>query len=231
MFSRIMKYLNRKIRSFSVNFNTPSNYYMFFIMNYVRYFKYNRSIPLQHVATYEVLVNFKTILDSISVDFYLAYGVLLGAYRNNDFAGRPADVDLWIKAEHLTIVLNNLELLRKNGFQIIKLKVNKGIVNIQPPMGSPISLKPCKKKADGFYRPSKLDEKEIIELKNDIIISKIPREKDWDETHLGMKMDFSSNCKILLYKSFFLIPDNTEEFLERTYGPNWKIPVVKSRFN
>ena len=229
MFLRIIIYIKRKIRNLSVNFNTPTKYYKFFPMNYVRYFKYNKSIPLKHVATYEALVNFKRILDSISVDFYLGGGVLLGAYRNNDFAGRPKDVDLWIKNDHLTKVFKNIELLRKNGFYVVKLKVNKGNVNIQSPMGSPITLKPCKKDADGFYRNNKLDEKEIIKLKNDIIISTIPRQKDWDKTYKGMKMGFSSNCRILLYKSFFLIPDNTEQILVKQYGPNWKIPTVRKK--
>ena len=52
------------------------------------------------------------------------------------------------------------------------LKVNKGIVQVQPPMGSPISLIPCHKDDEGFYSRSKLDEKDIARAKNNPIISR-----------------------------------------------------------
>ena len=219
------KYIKRKIRNFSVNFNTPSSLYRYFPLNYFRYLRHKKLIPLQHVASYEVLVKFKKILNNISVDFYLASGALLGAYRNNKFAGRPRDIDLFIKAEDLTEIFKNHKLLFSNGFKIDKLKINKGIVNIQPPMGCPISLMPCKINSDGLYKRVKLNLEEIIKFKINATISKIPREKEWNKSHLGMSLNLLENNKILLYKTFFLIPKNTKEYLQNKYGKNWRIPI------
>ena len=217
--------IKRKIRSFSVNFNTPVKFYRIFPSNYFRYFKYKGSIPLKHVATYEALVKLKTIFDQISVDFYLAQGALLGAYRQNNFAGRPKDIDLFIKDTDLKKVFKNFKYLHKNGFYIVQLKVNKGIVNIQPPMGSPISLMSCEKGTNGLYKRSELEEKVINEIKINLKISRWPREKDWDKSHEGMEIDFSKKCWVLLYKSYFLIPVNALEKKKKKYGSNWRTPL------
>ena len=228
MILRTTNYIKRKVRSFSVRFNTPINYYRFFPFNYLRYFKYGKLVPLRHVATYEVLLNLKKTLDQINVDFYLAQGTLLGAYRNNNIAGRPKDIDLWIQSDHLSKVFKNLNLLLKNGFRIVHLKVNKGIVQIQPPMGSPISFMSCEKNNDTSYRRSKLNESEIALIKGNPIISRKPRDENWDNLHYGMKMFFTNNSSTLLHGTRFLIPDNTLQFLEKKYGPNWRTPINTS---
>lgn len=220
----LIKLIRRKIRGVSVNYNKPTAYYMFFPLNYIRYLKYGRQVPLKHTATYEAMVRLKSALDEIEADVYLIQGALLGAYRNNAFAGRPKDVDLLIKSEDLKRVFRNLRFLREKGFLVEHVKVEKGIVNIQPPMGAPISFMVCDKQ-DGFYTRSKVDEAEIARAKIDPdIVTRKPRDDGWDDLHYGMKLDLSSDVTTLLHGTSFRIPDNTVEFLERKYGPDWRIP-------
>ena len=60
------------------------------------------------------------ILKKQKIDFFLLGGTLLGAVRQESFAGRPADIDLGIKREDLQKFIDAFPLLIKSGVKNIK---------------------------------------------------------------------------------------------------------------
>ncbi len=84
-----------------------------------KYPLYFRLPAMQIYALHTVLKFFK-ILKPLKINFFLVGGCLLGAVRQESFAGRPTDIDLGIKEEHLPKLLNAIPLLIKNGTTFIR---------------------------------------------------------------------------------------------------------------
>lgn len=54
------------------------------------------SVPERHEAAVRTLALAKTVLQNISVPFWLSHGTLLGAIRDHDFIAHDSDIDLGI---------------------------------------------------------------------------------------------------------------------------------------
>ncbi len=62
----------------------------------------NTELSLQeiHEACFELLVKIRSLCDKIGIEFWLAYGTLLGAVRHQGFIPWDDDVDLWMTRDH-----------------------------------------------------------------------------------------------------------------------------------
>ena len=177
-------------------------------------------LPLLQIYAVHTLINFLKTLESKKIKFFLNGGTLLGAVRQESFAGRPTDIDLGIKEEQLNKLLECLPLLIKNGARSIRHWKDLEYINI-----------PSKKleRLQILYRYMLVD----------IVVCK--------KEHLGKKKLWFTKCersydrKILtfpleplipvkLYGKEFLAPHSPEIYLEKKYGKNWKIPDKKQFF-
>ena len=102
--------------------NTKVNYLFFLLLSIYLKFKYPLyfSLPSRHLYSIHIIIKFLKILKKQKIDFFLIGGSLLGAVRQESFAGRPSDIDLGIKKEQFKKLLELLPLLIKNGAKTIK---------------------------------------------------------------------------------------------------------------
>ena len=166
---------------------------------------------------WQCLCDMKKILDENNQEFFLAYGTLLGCVRNNDFIPYDNDIDIGIFYDNFDInIINKIKeskLFRvasqcgdiENGFEITFIHTN----NV------PIDIFIYYKIKDNYYYCTSFDEKIYFEKGNYCTVW--GQCYKWGHTIKGLiSFPFKS--------SHFLIPSNFEEYLEESYGKDWKIP-------
>ena len=97
------------------------NIYKFLVINIYLRLKYPKYIglPTRHLNTFIKFLNFNKILKRNKINCFLLGGTLLGAVRQESFAGRPTDVDIGIKdfdEKKLKNCIN--EIIEKGGEKI-----------------------------------------------------------------------------------------------------------------
>ena len=201
-----------------------SGFYLYFYLavfflrfRYPLYYRLSsRQIYALHITT-----KFLRILKPQKIDFFLLEGCLLGAVRQESFAGRPIDIDFGIKEDQLQKLLNAIPLLIKNGAKLIRKefydKFDEKIQKIQ-------ILFPCILVDVAVYKKINVGEKEMWAgeiYKND------PKKVNGVTFPIA---DLENLITIEAYGKKFLSPANPEIYLEKIYGKNWKIPDKKQFF-
>lgn len=147
------------------------------------------------------LLSFKTVLDSLQIEFGLIFGTLLGAVRDNDFIPYDDDIDVYINEHHRQKLLNNIEALEKVGFSV--MRYNRDLISFSR-QGVYIDVYIFRKPTFG---PMKCNE------------YRIPRRY------------LATFGKLNFLDTEFLIPNLHLGFLEHAYGNNWRIPKINSPAN
>ncbi len=156
--------------------------------------------------TRQQLLRMKEKLDALNIPFWLAWGTLLGAVRDNDIIPWDRDVDLLIKAsdwipdfcEHFTDFARcstvNYALNRVTNvvlFSDLPVRIDVILQFYNSDYDAYITLgPPCAEWMGGVMPADKLDNPDYVEM-------------------LGTK---------------FQVPKDPEEVLESIYGPDWRIP-------
>ena len=70
--------------------------YIFLRVKYPIYYR----LPLNHLNHFDKFKYFSKILIENKINFFLLGGTLLGAIRQESFAGRPTDIDIGIKSDY-----------------------------------------------------------------------------------------------------------------------------------
>ena len=153
------------------------------------------------------LLDFKEVLDRYKVVFVFIFGGLLGLIRQGDFITYDTDLD----------VACFDEFKRKDHWKLASIK--KDLI------------------AKGFYVVSS----DVCYLHNDFFIRDGEKIEIWwfdkidDEWIFGNTVRYPAHYfdkldEIDFLKTKFKIPSNAKEFLERTYGKDWKIPNPKANY-
>ena len=147
---------------------------------------------------YELLLNTKRLLDDNNIEFFLDYGTLLGAYRDNQFIPHDSDIDISIydyNYGHLLKLLDNT-ILKKYNLQIVT----------------------------GPHRGGNLNSLKLIKFKDKLLHNKLQYN---NEIYIDIyKVYFQP--KTTLYKFYntkFNIPTNTDKYLKHLYGDTWRTPI------
>ena len=53
-------------------------------------------VPHYHLKMLNILINLIKIIERLNINYFIMSGTLLGAIRQNSFAGKPGDLDLTI---------------------------------------------------------------------------------------------------------------------------------------
>ena len=148
----------------------------------------------------ENLLLLKNILDKNDIKFWLLYGTLLGAVREQDFITHDTDTDLGMFFSDITKLIEIKPHLENEGFQLIRTKYPDDLITFMR-NDEYIDL--------GLFRPtSNLFAKFWVYQKNK---EKYSYFKKFDE--------------INLFDTTFLAPYNHLKFLEEHYGKNWRVPI------
>ena len=83
-------------------------------------------VPSKQLYAMDMAIQFLEILKPKKIDFFLLDGSLLGAVRQESFAGRPKDVDFGIKEEQLQKLINAFPILTNNRIKNIRgIKISR----------------------------------------------------------------------------------------------------------
>ncbi len=198
-----------------------SRSYLFLVSSYLR-FRYPRYffLPSRHIYALNLLIKFLKILEPQKIDFFLVGGLLLGAVRQESFAGKPADLDLGIKEDKFPKLLDAIPLLKKNGAKFARERFNKNKLErlqIEFP-GMLVDI--------GIYRKKNVEGKEMWGNEDETKwIEKTERGSGQKFDSLAFPMD--NLIPIKVYGREFLAPPNPEIYLEKKFGKNWRIPDKK----
>lgn len=176
------------------------------IYKYPKYYK----LPYGHLNAIDKFLFFIKIVNDKKIKFFLVGGTLLGAVRQNAFAGRPTDVDLGIFEKDEKKIRNNFKKFINSGASLIRnVKEKDGRKKIQ------IVLKTV------FI---------------DLHIFKIKRLKNKNmwfgdsglKKHILLDKNQLLNLqKVKLYDLCFLSPQNPKKYLRSKYGIKWSKPNKK----
>ena len=210
----------KKIRRF-MNIFAARSY--LFLMGFCLRFRHPRYfiMPSSQIYALHLCLKLLKILKPQNINLFLVGGCLLGAVRQESFAGRPSDLDLGIKEDQFPKLLDAIPLLKKNGAKFIRERFsNNKLERLQIEFpGMLVDI--------GIYRKKNVEGKEMW--------GNAGETKKWiekTERGSGQKLDsviFSMDYLIPIkaYGKEFLAPCNPEIYLERKYGKNWRIPDKK----
>jgi len=186
----------------------------------IKYPHYIR-LPFLHIYMLHMLFKFLKNLKKYEIDFFLLSGSLLGAVRQESFAGRPSDIDLGIKEDQLDKLLKAIPLLINSGVRTIKKHPDN------TPDNQLIRLQILYQSAHidiAVYRKKKIGDRLVW-------VGETDRTVDSKFDGLSFPAEDLENLKLIeCYGKKFLAPSNPEIYLFKLFGKNWKIPDKKQFF-
>ena len=143
------------------------------------------------------LVTLKEVADEYGFRFYLAYGTLLGAVREQDFIAHDEDIDLAAEFAQLDVLMAMLPKLLERGFKIARWE-DRGFISI-------------------------IRDNEYI----DIYLYRQTTPKMMICCGEPIPRKFFDDTTTIMFRGYeFLVPSQYEELLVFLYGNDWRVPVV-----
>ena len=222
-------------------------------LKYYKLIRINKFVPLKHLIAIDIIQKLSKIYEPYGVKFFLTFGLLLGAVRQESFAGRPGDINLGLIDTHFDKFYRNIDLIQKNFHTLpIKPDVDKKKFRILDPDFAIIQENArrwteTEKDANTFYGFHTYNlyiklEKTIVDIQF-YSLKNINGKKYWvGEEHCVNPVwrgrpkpdrkyhvryapnDLLELDTIKLYGLKFYSPKNPEKYLEACYGKNWKTP-------
>lgn len=150
---------------------------------------------LDRITARENLLLIHKVFTQASVVFWLMYGTLLGAIREDDFIKYDTDIDLGFYKNELESVFQVLLRLRKYGFEIVRTDCDDDVLTL---LRKNISI--------DFYGVTQ-------------------QTKGWTWGAKWERKDYFSKLETREFLGVvFSQPTHLLEFLEEHYGKNWKTP-------
>jgi hypothetical protein len=177
-------------------------------------------MPSSQIYALHLCLKLLKILKPQNINLFLVGGCLLGAVRQESFAGRPSDLDLGIKEDQFPKLLDAIPLLKKNGAKFIRERFsNNKLERLQIEFpGMLVDI--------GIYRKKNVEGKEMWEnLGGETENQHFPQNKDLKKKRFVISLDYLIPIKA--YGKEFLAPCNPEIYLEKKFGKNWRIPDKK----
>ena len=183
---------------------------LFLRLKYPFYFK----MPTKHIYAIHLLIKLSNLFKTYNINFFLVCGTLLGAVRQESFAGRPTDIDIGITEKELPKLLKLIPILREIlKPEVIRRDSNKRIQFLFGLMHLDIAV----------YKKKFINKKEFWINDGD---KKYPYNIK-NKTNTFFKKDLEKLVLVKLYGKYFLAPFNSKLYLKQKYGKNWKIPNRK----
>lgn len=194
--------------------NTKVNYLFFLLLSIYLKFKYPLyfSLPSRHLYSIHIIIKFLKILKKQKIDFFLIGGSLLGAVRQESFAGSPQDIDLGIKEDHFSKLLDATPLLKKkSGATAIRRQTCDKLEKLQI-----------------LFRYTLVDVS-VFSKRNGMWIGEPEKDQKLNYTTFPIE-DLEHLVAINVYGKQFLAPGNPEIYLKKVFGENWRTPDKKQFF-
>jgi len=184
------------------------------------------NLPKQHLYGIYLLIKFSNFFNKHNIKFFLMGGALLGAIRQESFAGRPTDIDIGITEEELPKLVKLIPILYETFKpQVIRRQPPEKLERLQFLFG-PIHFDIA------VYKKKFIGEREVwLNEQDQNYLYGGDNEKGENEKKRKIntfsKKDLEDLISVKLYGKYFLAPLNSNLFLEQKYGKNWKTPNRK----
>jgi hypothetical protein len=156
------------------------------------------SKPLNIEKSFENLVSFKFFCEKFGINYFLAFGTLLGFYRDGDFIKHDCDTDVGILKKDKVSFITALPALIEMGFKVIRFTENL------------ISISRHDEYIDIY----------IFSLKS------YWNKKIWIcNGYIYPFLTLTSFSSIEIKGLEFCVPKKTSILLESLYGKSWRIPI------
>ena len=167
-----------------------------------------QGIPVKQVSALENLLRFTRLLDDNGIPYFLSGGTLLGAVRQEAFAGRPGDIDLGIFENDEQKLLELMPQLAQIGFE-------RDAAYVHHP--DKIVFTKCRTPHVDImvYRPIIAGSEKALTIFRHINAS---------GQAFDCSIDLVQKRKGKIFSFYFPIPDNSEQVIENQYGANWRTP-------
>ena len=83
-------------------------------LKYYKLIRINKFVPLRHLIAIDIIQKLSKIYEPYGFKFFLRGGLLLGAVRQECFAGGPGDIDIGLIDTHFDKFYRNIDLIQKN---------------------------------------------------------------------------------------------------------------------
>lgn len=156
--------------------------------------------PLDKKIAREDLLLLKSVFDKHNIRFWLLWGTLLGAIRENDFIDHDSDIDIGMFYEDKERLLSSIPDLEKSGLRLIRRKYPDDLFT--------------------FMKNDEYIDIGLFEQHRDLLFRKYWNYQDnriyGNHFEKFEQLDF-------LHERFY-IPLNSQKLLKRWYGETWRTP-------
>jgi len=187
-----------------------------------RYF--GRRIPRQQVVSYFILRKFVSICRRHEIETWAFDGTLLGAIRDNKFAGRPGDFDFIIREE---------DAEQLHSLMIDSLFSRTSFIRWFPLFKQTYAMKSSGSGNKMYYKVFVLGQKlQLIEIMRAKLVDQDnQRSLVFDSAIEGKEMvcdltDFLEHNQVKIYDIEVRVPKNPERYLEILFGTDWRTPRI-----
>lgn len=183
-------------------------------IKYPLYFK----LPAKHLYGIDLLIRFSNFFKLNKINFFIIGGTLLGAARQESFAGRPTDIDIGITDIESLKLMKLISAIKKDFKpQIIRKTLNEKLQFIFAPLLFDVSI----------YKKKKINRKVYWVNGKDFKYNYINSDAKRKKFVIFTENNFKKLVNVKLYGKNFLAPSNINLYLKKKYGKNWKKPNRK----
>ena len=163
---------------------------------------------MNFIRANEYLQDLKKVFDKVGIRFFLFYGTLIGAIRDNDFPWLDDDVDVGIFFEDADNLMATKELFKEMGYYICFGSEIQG-----RRISGYIAKKEFREKVD-FYT--------LFSFKGERCYFRFI--KDGKDCYIPYPQKYFDDLKKIEFKGEeYFVPNPPEDFLTLLWG-NWKVP-------
>lgn len=167
-----------------------------------------KCVPFRQVASLRNLDSIVSVLEFNNIPYWVAEGTLLGAVRQKAFAGRPGDIDIFVKLSDLDRLIEAVS--KNNDVASWVFREEISALHVNYPIGCPVS----------FLLLTK-------DLNANIYFRKIYRKDKFEKLYREVSVSaLLSGSKASIFGRLVSAPGDSELYLDRFY-PGWRVPDKK----
>jgi hypothetical protein len=212
----------KKIKQIKLGSNLFSNYLNFIKINYyneefskLEKYKNTNKITINSNIAIENLLDLTAILKKYAQKHYIAYGTLLGFYREKNFIKHDVDTDLIIFSFKNFLKILNTDEFKRSKFKLGR--VQNGYLSTVFRNGEFIDLY--------FFEPINF----LSEPYFGVNSNQVP--ESWKKTFKIKSKYLYPSSFISVFGNKFETVNSIENYLQELYGPDWRKPLKENYYN
>ena len=188
----------------------------FYILNYKEFYEYSKKQnDFLHKKLLEMCEKITKIFNENNITYFIHSGTLLGSVREGNIISHDDDIDIAVFPYDVEFLLSDEfnKILEKEDLKFIPFKTNKGIIKLKE-----------LKSSHGIFIDIFVFRKNAHKIEYESEVSRRLWKNGWFDEEELFPLTFYNLANLQLYG-----PNNPYPYLNRHFGKNWKIPIVRKR--